>query len=101
MKTDNSFKLVAALILAGIVITVVSNVHAAEAASPDTPTKGKSKHAHVHIGAFQSANGTSSTLTKHVDGSGKPADKATTPDNTADTHTETFTVAKADTHSKP
>ena len=29
MKTDHSFKLVAALILAGVVIAFVSNVHAA------------------------------------------------------------------------
>lgn len=34
MKIDNSFKLVAALILAGVVICFASNAHAASAAEP-------------------------------------------------------------------
>ena len=57
MKTDPSFKLVAALILTGVFLALFDSVHAAEP---------KAKRTHTRSGTYQDSNGKSGTINSTV-----------------------------------
>ena len=96
MKTDNSFKLVLALIVLGVFIVLFSSASAAEP---------KLKRTHVRIGTYQSSNGNSGTFNSTVTRGQGEASRATavtnqngqtathTADRTWDKSTGTGTVS--------